>query len=455
MRSYRAVSKIRAILGRSVATALLVSAASLPSCTSPKAGPVPAPVPGRLLTGRDALGDHRTDAPGVRRKITVDDLPPPYATESAVLRASVKKRPDGLLPRVPSGFTVSLFAGGLENPRQTRVAPNGDLFVAESKAGKIHILRDADGDGRPEISEVFAEGLDKPFGIAFYPPGVPKWLYVANTGSVVRFAYADGNVRALAAPEVVLEKLPSGGQLFGGGHWTRDVVFSNDGSKMFVSVGSKSNVDDDEDEADRARIFVADPDGKNLRPYATGIRNAVGLAVHPETGVLYASVNERDELGDHLVPDYVTHVAENGFYGWPWFYLGNHQDPRHAGKHPELGDKVLVPDVLLQSHSASLGMAFSSGSRFPSEYRGGAFAAQHGSWNRALRTGYKVVYLPFADGKPTGEYVDFMTGLVGAEGDVYGRPVGVAMGKDGSLFVTDDGGECVWRVAYGSARPAR
>lgn len=428
---------------------LLAAACALAACTSPKHGPAPAPVVGRLLVGQEALGDHRTDAPGVRRKLTVADLPAPYATKSATERASVQKRPAGALPQVPAGFTVSAFAEGLENPRQARVAPNGDLFVAESKPGRIRILRDADGDGKPEISDVFAEGLDKPFGIAFYPPGIPKWVYVANTGSVVRYAYSDGNVRALGAPEVVVASLPSGGQLFGGGHWTRDVVFSNDGKQMFVSVGSKSNVDDDESEADRARIFVADPDGKNMRPYATGIRNAVGLAVHPDTGELYASVNERDELGDHLVPDYVTHVKENGFYGWPWFYLGNHQDPRHAGKHPELADKVVVPDVLLQSHSASLGMVFHSGARFPKDFRGGAFAAEHGSWNRALRTGYKVVYLPFENGKPTGEYVDFMTGMVDGEGKVWGRPVAVASAKDGSLFVTDDGGDCVWRVAYG------
>jgi glucose/arabinose dehydrogenase len=217
---------------------------------------------------------------------------------------------------------------------------------------------------------------------------------------------------------------------------------------MYVSVGSRSNVSDDAGEDDRARIFEMDPDGTHARPYATGIRNPVGLAVHPETGELWTSVNERDELGDHLVPDYVTHVTDGGFYGWPWFYIGNHQDPRHAGKHPELAGRVLVPDVLVQSHSASLGLTFYTGTSFPAEYRKSVFAAEHGSWNRARRTGYKVVYVPVVEGRATGEYVDFMTGFVTESGNVWGRPVAVATAKDGSLFVTDDGGNVVWRVRY-------
>ena len=434
-----------------LARAVVLGAIVVAACSNPKKAPPQAPVVGRLLTGSEAMGDYTSDAPGVRRKLTIADLPPPNATPSVTVRASVKSRPEGAMPRVPAGFSVSLFAQKLENPRMVRVAPNGDLFVAESSANRIHVLRDANGDGKPEMSEVYAEGLNKPFGIAFYPPGIPKWVYVANTDSVVRFAYTEGNLKAAGPPEVVLANLSPGGQLTGGGHWTRDVVFSNDGKQMFVSIGSKSNADDDEAENDRARIFVADPDGKNQRPYATGVRNAVGIAVHPETGELWASVNERDELGDHLVPDYVTHVTENGFYGWPWFYLGNHQDPRHAGKHPELAQKVIVPDVLLQSHSASLGMTFYRGSKFPVEYKSSIFAAEHGSWNRSLRTGYKVVFIPVKDGKAVGEYVDFMTGMVTPEGDVWGRPVAVAQGKDGSLFVTDDGGECVWRVAYDAA----
>jgi glucose/arabinose dehydrogenase len=423
--------------------AWIASSALVLACTSPKA-----PVPGELLLGEAALGDYTTDAPGVRRRITVADLPAPYATPSAENGASIVPRPEGASPRVPPGFRVDLFASGLNNPRMARVAPNGDLFVIESKANRVHLLRDADGDGKPEVDQVFAEGLRQPFGVAFYPPEAPQWVYVANTDGLVRFPYVAGDTVARGPAEPLAAALSPGGLLRGGGHWTRDVVFSRDGKKMYVSVGSRSNVSDDAGEDDRARIFEMDPDGTHARPYATGIRNPVGLAVHPETGELWTSVNERDELGDHLVPDYVTHVTDGGFYGWPWFYIGNHQDPRHAGKHPELAGRVLVPDVLVQSHSASLGLTFYTGTSFPAEYRKSVFAAEHGSWNRARRTGYKVVYVPVVEGRATGEYVDFMTGFVTESGNVWGRPVAVATAKDGSLFVTDDGGNVVWRVRY-------
>jgi glucose/arabinose dehydrogenase len=305
-------------------------------------------------------------------------------------------------------------------------------------------------DGKVQTREVFAEGLNRPFGVAFYPPGSnPTHVYVGNTDAVVRFPYKSGDLKAGGAAEKVAD-LPGGGQLRGGGHWTRDVVFTPDARTMFVSVGSKSNNDDDPNgnEKNRATILAFDPDGKNFRVHTTGIRNAVGLAIEPTTGALWGSVNERDGLGDDLVPDYVTRIRDGGFYGWPWFYIGNNIDPKHAGKHPELADKVIVPDVLIQSHSASLCMAFSTAGQFPPEYRGGAFAAQHGSWNRAKRTGYKVIYVPVKDGKATGEYVDFMTGFVTPDGNVWGRPVGVAVGADGSLFVSDDGGNVIWRVRY-------
>ena len=415
-----------------------------PAATSP-ASP---PRPGELLTGQAAMGDWTTDAPGVRRKLTLADLPPPFMTPSAENKAQTVQRPEGASPRVPPGFHVDLFATGLTNPRMARVAPNGDLFVVESKADRIRVLRDADGDGKPELTEIFAEGLHEPFGIAFYPPSDPRWIYVANTDAVVRFPYVAGDTKARGSVEAVYDAVSGGGRLPGGGHWTRDIVFSRDGSKMFVSVGSRSNVSDNASEARRARIFELSPDGKNERVYAYGIRNAVGLAVHPDTGDLWASVNERDELGDHLVPDYVTIVKDGGFYGWPWFYMGGHQDPRHEGKHPELKDQVITPDVLLQSHSASLGMTFYTGKRFPEAYRGSAFAAEHGSWNRTRRTGYKVVQIPLEGGRAVGEYVDFMTGFVTPDGNVWGRPVAVAEGRDGSLYVTDDAGECVWRVSY-------
>jgi glucose/arabinose dehydrogenase len=407
--------------------------------------------PRATLTGKDALGDWTTDAPGVRRKITLADLAIPYETPSANNFPRVVPRPEGAWPKAPEGFKVTEFATGLIEPRVIVRAPNGDLFVSESGANRVRVLRDADGDGQPELSEVFTTGLDRPFGIAFYPPGPePTYVYVGNTGSVVRFRYENGDTRARSQAEMIVADIPTGHeQVGGGGHWTRDLEFSPDGKTLFVSVGSRSNVSDDASEKRRADILAFDPDGKNERIFAWGIRNAVGLATHPATGELWASVNERDLLGDNLVPDYITHIKEGGFYGWPWYYLGPNQDPRHRGKHPELKDKVIVPDVLVQSHSASLDMTFYDGMQFPREYHHDAFASEHGSWNRARRTGYKVIRVPMKDGKATGEYEDFLVGFVTQDGNVWGRPVGVAVAKDGSLLVTDDGSGTVWRVAFG------
>ena len=417
-----------------------------------------ASAPAAVKTGQDALGDWTTDAPGLRRKITTGDLPAPFDTPSANNGAKMVKRPEGAWPKVPEGFKVDEFATGLDNPRVIMAAPNGDIFIAESrppqgKPGHVQVLRDSDNDGKPETIEVFADKLNSPFGIAFYPPGAePTHVYVANTDNVVRFPYKNGDLKATGAPEVIVKELPGFAQLRGGGHWTRDVVFSPDGKRMFVSVGSKSNVDDNDQEKRRADILVFNPDGSNERLYATGIRNPVGLAVQPGTGVLWTSVNERDGLGDHLVPDYITHVEEGGFYGWPWFYLGGNEDPRRKGEHPELKAKVIVPDVLLQSHSASLDLAFYTGDQFPSEYKGDIFAAEHGSWNRARRTGYKVVRVPLENGKAGGVYEDFLTGFVTESGDVWGRPVGVAVAKDGALLVTDDGSGTVWRITNQSGK---
>jgi glucose/arabinose dehydrogenase len=324
--------------------------------------------------------------------------------------------------------------------------------VAESEPGRVKVLRGVGSDGKVKTVSVFAKGLSQPFGIAFYPLGPnPRFVYVANTGSVVRFPYQNGDVVARGAAEMIVRDVPSGGHLTGGGHWTRDIAFSLDGRKMFVSVGSHSNVDDTDNnpqEHDRADILEFNPDGSGRRVYAYGIRNAVGIAVHPTTGALWASVNERDELGDNLVPDYITHVEPGGFYGWPWFYMGGHQDPRHKGKHPELRSKVLVPDVLLQPHNASLQMTFYDGRQFPSEYQGDVFAAEHGSWNKTVRTGYEVIRVPMKDGRASGEYEDFLTGFITPAGEVWGRPVGVAVAADGALIVTDDGSDSVWRVSY-------
>ena len=401
-----------------------------------------------VLKGQGALGDWRTDAPGVRRLITPSDMPKPYATASSNNDPQIVARPAGAWPQVPPGFKIEQVANQLENPRLIVTAPNGDLFIAESSPGRIRILRGVDGGSKPPALGIFATGLKRPFGIAFYPPGPnPQFVYVGNTDSVVRFPYQNGDLKA-HGESAKIATLPGGGFLHGGGHWTRDVVFSKDGKKMFVSVGSHSNVSDDSAEDHRADILEFNPEGSGERIYASGIRNAVGIAIHPTTGELWASVNERDDLGDDLVPDYITHVVEDGFYGWPWFYLGPNQDPRHAGKHPELRDKVLVPDVLLQSHSASLQMTFYTGTQFPAEYRGDGFAAEHGSWNRSKRTGYKIIRVPMRNGKATGEYEDFVTGFVTQEGKVWGRPVGVTVAADGSLIFTDDASDSVWRVSY-------
>jgi glucose/arabinose dehydrogenase len=404
-----------------------------------------------VLTGQGALGDWTTDAPGVRRRITTANLPKPYATRSVDNGPKLVKRTANAWPQVPAGFKVELFISGLQNPRLIRTAPNGDAFLAESIPGRIRILRAADGASKPEVNQVFVSGLNRPFGIAFYPPGPdPQYVYVANTDAVLRFPYQNGDLKARGKPQVIVPDIPGGGQLRGGGHWTRDVAFSKDGKKMFVSVGSHSNVyeDPNEKEERRADILEYHPDGTGFRLYATGVRNPVGIAIHPQTGDLWASVNERDGLGDDLVPDYITRVKEGGFYGWPWYYLGPYQDPRHPGAHAELRDKVLNPDVLLQSHSASLQMVFYTGQQFPRGYVNDAFAAEHGSWNRARRTGYKVIRVPLHNGLPTGEYEDFMTGFVTPEGNVWGRPVGVTVAKDGSLLVTDDGSNAVWRISY-------
>lgn len=397
-----------------------------------------------LLTGRAALIDYRSMKPGTLRKITVADLPEPFATASVQNRPTMVARPATAWPQAPEGFLVELYATGLDGPRQIRTAPNGDLFVAESRAGRLTVLRGT--GGKPEQVSVFAAGLRLPFGIAFYPPGAnPKWIYVGNTNSVVRFPYTNGDVKGAAA-ETIVSDLPAGS-----GHWTRDVVFSRDGKSMFVAVGSGSNVDDPDThpaEFHRANILEYTPDGTFVRVYASGIRNPVGLGVNPETGDLWCSTNERDGLGDDLVPDYVTHVQAQGFYGWPWYYMGDHQDPRHAGKHPELKGRVLVPDVLLSPHSASLGLTFYEGQQFPDAYRGHLFAAQHGSWNRSNRTGYEVIRVPLRAGRASGEFEDFLTGFVTPDGQVWGRPVGVAVAADGSLMVTDDGSQSIWRVSH-------
>jgi glucose/arabinose dehydrogenase len=401
--------------------------------------------------------DYRGQRPGLSHTITVRDLPAPHATASVDNGPRLVRRPPGAWPQAPAGFKVDLYAEGLRNPRLIRTAPNGDAFLAESAPGQVRVFRGVTAQGRAVQSELFASGLRQPFGIAFFPAADPRWVYVANTDSVVRFPYRAGDLKARGPAETVIPELPGGGRLRGGGHWTRDLAFSRDGKTLFVSVGSRSNADDTDDnpaEFHRADILAFDVDAagavsaKSVRVYASGIRNAVGIAVHPESGELWASVNERDELGDNLVPDYITHVQPGGFYGWPFYYLGANPEPHLRGKHPELAAKVIVPDVLLQPHDASLQMVFYDGAQFPPAYRGDIFAAQHGSWNRKVRCGYEVVRVPMhGKTRAGGAYEDFLTGFVTPSGDVWGRPVGVAVAGDGALLVTDDGSRSIWRVS--------
>jgi glucose/arabinose dehydrogenase len=402
--------------------------------------------PKMVLTGDAAFADFHTVQPGVFRKVTAASLPKPYATKGVSNGPTVVARPADAWPKAPAGFKVELYAGGLDYPREIRRAPNGDLFVAENRTGEIKIFRGITKDGKPEQTATFATGLRSPFGIAFYPPGPnPQWVYIGNTNAVVRLPYKNGDPKATGPAQMIVPEIPTGG------HSTRDVAFSADGMKMFVGVGSRSNVDDPDThpgEKLRANILQYTPEGKFVKVYGAGIRNPVGLAVNPLTGELWCSVNERDMLGDNLVPDYITHVEEGGFYGWPWYYMGSNQDPRLDGTHPELKGHVIVPDVLLQPHNASLEMVFYDGKQFPKEYAGDVFAAEHGSWNKAVRAGYEVVRAPLTNGRSTGEYEDFLTGFVTPEGEVWGRPVGVAVAADGSLMVTDDGSKSIWRVTY-------
>jgi glucose/arabinose dehydrogenase len=419
-----------------------------------------------VRTGSDAYGNWQTDAPGVMRKITPANLPAPMASPSTANRSEVVPKPAGAEPKTMPGFSVAAYVTGMTGARVLRLAPNGDIFLALSRPeGKIMIIRGGADMSNPQV-ETFATGLKDAYGIAFYPPGPnPKWVYVGEFGKVVRFPYKNGDLTAPGAAETIVSDLATGGN-----HWTRDVAFSPDGKTMYVAVGSASNVAEQmgprpadfaafenshsagsawDREEWRANVLAYDPDGKNKRVFASGIRNCSGLAVQPGTGIVYCATNERDLLGDNLPPDYATSVKQGAFYGWPWYYIGNHQDTRPGGgRRPDLADKVTVPDVLIQPHSAPLGIAFDPGGQFPPDWKGDAFVALHGSWNRAIRTGYKIIRLPFKDGKPTGEYQDFVVGFIADDQSVWGRPVDVTFAKDGSLLFSDDGNGVVYRVAY-------
>ncbi|MBE7217122.1 MAG: PQQ-dependent sugar dehydrogenase [Caulobacteraceae bacterium] len=409
------------------------------------------------------FGDWRADSPGQRHRITPADLPPPFATASAGNGPKRAPRPAGALPQVPAGMKVIAWAEGLERPRALRTAPNGDVFVAEAGANRVSVLREV--GGRVQRT-TFADGLDDPFGILFYPAGPnPRWVYLAETNRVRRFPYAPGALKPTGAPQTVVAQIAD----TTGGHTSRDLAVSPDGKRLFVSVGSASNIAEEMPrksvaeaqaydrahgfgaawgpEADRADVLSFTPEGGDRKVFATGIRNCVGLTVQPGRGTLWCSTNERDGLGDNLVPDYVTSVREGGYYGWPWWYIGGHEEPRLKGQRPDLAGKAITPDVLIQPHSASLQMAFYDGAMFP-EWKGSILAAEHGSWNRALRTGYKLIRIPVgADGRAQGGYEDVMTGFVLDAGHVWGRPVGVTVAKDGAILVSDDSSGTVWRLS--------
>lgn len=374
--------------------------------------------------------------------IRLGQMPAPGATPSRINPPKVVPRPAGAEFTRPPGFAVAVFAeDNLEEPRWLALAPNGDVFVAESKANRVTILRDRNGDGKAEDRFLFASGLEQPFGMAFWR----DYLYVANTNSVVRFKYKPGQVEAAGPPEKIVD-LPGQGY---NQHWTRNLIFSPDGSKMYVSVGSKTNVDVEPDPR-RAAISEYNPDGTAHRIFASGLRNPVGMAFYPGTRTLWATVNERDLLGDDLVPDYLTSVKDGGFYGWPYAYIGQNRDPRRTEDRRDLVSRTIIPDVLIQAHSAALGLVFYQGAMFPQEYRGDGFVALRGSWNRARRTGYKIIRVRFKNGKPVGGYDDFLKGWSPDEEsrEVWGRPVGLLVLKDGSMLITDDGANKIWRVTY-------
>lgn len=387
--------------------------------------------------------EHFEKAPN--HQVLAKDLPKPFASESARRSSRLIEQPENATLRMPKGFKIDIYAEGeFQYPRWMALAPNGDVFVADSRANSIIILRDKDKDGKAETRFLWSDKLKQPFGMAFHK----GWFYVANTDSVVRFNYKSGQTEAVGEPEQVIE-LTEGGYRQ---HWTRNIIFSPNGEKLYVSIGSKGNYQPETDPR-RAAISVYNPDGSGHRVFAGGLRNPIGLAFNPKNGELWTAVNERDALGNDLVPDYVTSVKEGAFYGFPYSYIGKNPEPRLNGARPDLIARTIVPDVLVTSHSAALGIVFNSGKMFPKEYLGDAFVAFHGSWNRQKLTGYKIIRVDFdEDGKLKGNgYQDFIAGWLPSEdsNEVWGRPVGLLMLDDGSMLIADDGAKKIWRVTYG------
>ena len=439
---------------------------------SPSAAAAQSAVARAVPDASQKSADWRLDAPGRAHRIDLAALPPPFSTPSSRNNPQLIARPANAALALPPGFHIDAFAANLKGPRKMLVSPNGDILVSEILGGRVSVLHPTPDGARAASADVYLQGLKQPFGLAFYPnAGQPQWLYVAETNRVTRYAYRAGDVKPRGEAQVVIPRLPSGG-----GHVTRDIAFSPDGTQLFVSVGSGSNVAESmskktpdeikawdrehglgaawDQETDRAAVLVFDAAAPGAaKIYATGLRNCVGLTVQPASGALWCTTNERDALGDDLVPDYSTRVQRGGYYGWPWYYMGSNEDPRLKGDRPDLRGKALVPDVPYQSHSASLGLTFytaSSGkSAFPASFVGDAFAAFHGSWNRSLRTGYKLVRVHMKNGQPTGDYEDFLTGFIVDDGNVWGRPVATAELADGSLLLSEDGGNVIFRISYG------
>jgi glucose/arabinose dehydrogenase len=375
-----------------------------------------------------------------------DELPPPFATKSIAKRSDVIGWKKGQMPTAPEGFVVSKFAEGLQHPRWIYVANNGDVFVSQAdqknSANNILLFRDRNKDGVADSKSIFLKGLDMPFGMLI----LKDKFYVANTGALVEYPYKDGATSITQSGKTIVS-LPAGPR-----HWTRNIISDKAGDKIFIAIGSSSNVAENgiDKEERRAMILETNPDGSGEKVYASGLRNPVGMDWAPGTNTLWTAVNERDELGDNVPPDYLVGVTEGGFYGWPYAYYGQTEDPRLKGQRTDLVSKSLKPDVALGPHTASLGLAFYTKDAFPGKYQGGAFVGQHGSWDRSVFSGYKVVFVPFSGGKPAGKPEDFLTGFIANEDkdEVYGRPVGVAVMNDGSLLVADDGGNTIWRISY-------